>query len=111
MWVDCASGTFAPFEYRMSASLSRVFGSSNPAPARFAPTRTALDPWTWYAVAKGGIPSPATARPLFSRPLSGSSSVVSERFSESYGGGLIPPVRSVNAARKPARSSELGTIT
>src|SRR6266540_3774732 len=79
--------------------------SAKPAPPRAAPTLTALAPWTCSAVAKAGMPSPSTTRSRFVETAEGSSPTANDTFRESNGFALAPPVRSVNAARNPARSS------
>src|SRR6266508_3235602 len=104
-----ASGRFADEVNSVSAPGIRESGSAKPAAARLVPTRTALAPWTCSAVAKAEISRPSMTRSRFVETDGASSPTTNDRFRESNGFALAPPVRSVNAARKPARSNETDT--
>ena len=92
----------------MSASVPGMADRSswNPASPRSRSTQAAPPPWTCSPWAKASISRAVASRSRLVRTRAAVSPVRNPRFRLSNGDGLTPPVRSVNAARTPRRSSE-----
>src|SRR6266511_6040580 len=94
---------------RASVEGSAAGGWSKPAPDSLRPTIRTVLPCTCCPEANRSIPRARHALRRFSTTRSGGSPPENERFRLPNGPQLTPPVRSVNAARKPASSRPVDT--